>query len=97
MICEKKAEILICLGGKVKKNRAEQGVDTEIRLAKQSEIPVALIGSTGGRTGEYALNRMKEQNWRDLNTWDPNINEELFYNVNHKLMAKKLLQMLKNH
>jgi hypothetical protein len=97
MICEKKAEILICLGGKVKKNRAEQGVDTEIQLAKQSEIPVALIGSTGGRTGEYALNRMKEQNWRDLNTWDTNINEELFYNVNHKLMAKKLLQMLKNH
>ena len=97
MICEKKAEILICLGGKVKKNRAEQGVDTEIQLAKQSEIPVALIGSTGGRTGGYALNRMKEQNWRDLNTWDTNINEELFYNVNHKLMAKKLLQLLKNH
>lgn len=94
MICEKKAELLICLGGKIKNDSAEQGVDAEVKLAKQSGIPIALVGSTGGRTGEYALEKMKNQNWSELNSWDRNINEKLFYNVNHKLMAKKLLEML---
>lgn len=41
MICGKKCEMLICLGGKIKPDdRAKQGVDIEVGLAQQAKIPI---------------------------------------------------------
>lgn len=94
MIAEQKAELLICLGGKIKEDKTQQGVDIEVDLAKRAGVPVALVGSVGGRSGEYALERIKEQKWSDLNQWDIKLNEELFYNVNHRTMVKKLLDII---
>lgn len=95
MICRQKSEILICLGGKIKSDKSQQGVDIEVELAKKAGIPVALVGSVGGRSSEYAFERLTEKNWSDLNPWDNTMNENLFYNVNHRLMAKKLLDTIK--
>lgn len=36
MICNKKSELLICLGGKIKEDKLQQGVDIEVGLAKKS-------------------------------------------------------------
>lgn len=94
MICGAKAEILICLGGKIKENPSEQGVDNEVALAKKCGIPVALVGTVGGRSSEYAFELLKAGKWDELNPWGSEINEGLFYNVNHRLMVEKLLNIV---
>ena len=94
MICKEKAEMLICLGGMIKEDKSQQGVDIEVELAKTSNIPVALVGTVGGRSSEYAFQKLKEGDWSDLNSWDKILNEGLFYNINHRLMIKRLLDAI---
>ena len=94
MICKKKSELLICLGGKIKENKSQQGVDIEVELAKKAGVPVALVGTVGGRSSEYAFERIEKNDWLDLNPWEQELNESLFYNVNHRLMIRRLLNKI---
>lgn len=94
MICKQKSEMLICLGGKIKEDKSQQGVDIEVELAKKAGIPVALIGTVGGRSSEYALEKIQEEDWTELNSWNNDLNESLFYNLNHRLMIKRLLDTI---
>lgn len=94
MICAKKNEMLICLGGKIKEDKSQQGVDIEVALAKTAGVPVALVGTVGGRSSELAGEFFKQNSWNKLNSWDRALNEALFYNVNHRLMIRKLLEMV---
>lgn len=94
MICKKKSEMLICLGGKIKPDKSQQGVDIEVGLAKKVNIPVALVGTVGGRSSEYAFEKITARDWSDLNPWEEALNEALFYNMNHRLMIKRLLNII---
>lgn len=94
MICNEKSELLICLGGKIKSDKLQQGVDIEVDIAKKGNIPVALVGTVGGRSSEYAFEKIKEGDWADLNPWGKSLNEALFYNMNHRLMIKRLLKLV---
>lgn len=96
MICGEKAELLICLGGKVKGDKTLQGVDIEVELAKKVNIPVVLVGTTGGRSSEYAYEKIRKNDWSDLNPWEKELNESLFYNANHRLMIRRLLNILES-
>ena len=68
--------------------------DNTVELAKKAGIPVAVVGSVGGRSGEYAFERIGMQDWSDLNPWGNKLNEDLFYNVNHRLMIRRLLDKI---
>ena len=94
MICKEKNELLICLGGKIKEDKSQQGVDIEVELAKSVNIPVALVGTVGGRSSEYAYEKIKMGEWSELNHWGNEFNESLFYNVNHRLMIRRLLNAI---
>ena len=94
MICKEKSELLICLGGKIKDDKSQQGVDIEVELAKSVNVPVALVGTVGGRSSEYAYEKIKQGDWSDLNQWDKSFNESMFYNVNHRLMIRRLLNAI---
>lgn len=94
MICKEKTEMLICLGGKIKTDKSQQGVDIEVALARSANVPVALVGTVGGRSSEYAYEKIVAGDWADLNSWDKSLNEALFYNMNHRLMIKKLLDII---
>lgn len=94
MICKEQSEMLICLGGKIKEDKSQQGVDIEMELAKRTNIPIALVGTVGGRSSECAYERISRNNWSDLNPWGKELNESLFYNVNHRLMVRKLLNAI---
>ena len=94
MICKEKSELLICLGGKIKDDKSQQGVDIEVELAKGVKVPVALVGTVGGRSSEYAYEKIKQEDWSDLNQWDKSFNESMFYNVNHRLMIRRLLNAI---
>ena len=94
MICKEKSVLLICLGGKIKDDKSQQGVDIEVELAKSVNVPVALVGTVGGRSSEYAYEKIKQGDWSDLNQWDKSFNESMFYNVNHRLMIRRLLNAI---
>lgn len=94
MICSQKSELLICLGGKIKEDKSEQGVDREVKLAMGINLPVALVGTVGGRSSEYAYEMIQKDAWSELNPWDKELNESLFYNVNHRLMIRRLLNAI---
>lgn len=94
MISKEKSELLICLGGKIKADKSQQGVDIEIELARRANIPVVLVGTVGGRSSEYACEKIKKDDWSDLNYFDNGINENLFYSVNHRLMIRRLLNAI---
>lgn len=96
MIVKGKKDMLICLGGKIKEDKEHQGVDIEVGLAKSIGIPVALVGTVGGRSSEYSFEKIKEGDWNELNSWDRTLNENLFYNVNHRVMSKRLLDLIEN-
>ena len=92
MICRERAEMLICLGGKRKDDPLKQGVDIEAALAGKCGIPVALVGTVGGRSSEYAFELLQQGRWESINPWGRELNEGLFYNVNHRLMVERLLR-----
>lgn len=94
MICKEKAELLICLGGKIKEDKTKQGVDIEVELAKSVGMPIALVGTVGGRSSEYAFEKIREGDWTELNSWNKTLNESLFYNVNHRVMVRRLLDLI---
>lgn len=96
MIGDEQNEMLICLGGKIKEEKSQQGVDIEIGIAQAAKIPVALVGTVGGRSSEYAYEKIEEGDWSELNPWGNALNEELFYNMNHRLMIQKLLNKINN-
>lgn len=94
MISNNNAEMLICLGGKIKDDISQQGVDAEVRKAINAGISVALVGTVGGRSSEMAheiITNSGKYKWDDLNSWGNDFNEILFYNINHRLMIRKLL------
>lgn len=95
MISKKQSELLICLGGKIKEDKSQQGVDREVELAKAAGIPVVLVGTVGGRSGSYAFERIQTKEWSDLNVLGEEFNEKLFYHVNHRLMIRQLLDRIK--
>ena len=92
MICKQKAEMMICLGGKIKDDKLQQGVDVEVALAREQDIPVALVGTVGGRSSEFAFEILQSNSWETMNPWSKELNESLFYNVNHRLMSERLLR-----
>lgn len=94
MIRKQKSELLICLGGKIKEDKSQQGVDIEVELAKSANIPVALVGTVGGRSSQYAFEKVTQHDWSELNPWCEELNESLFYNINHRLMIRRLLNII---
>lgn len=94
MICKEKADLLICLGGKIKEDKTQQGVDIEVELAKSVGMPIALVGTVGGRSSEYAFEKIREGDWAKLNSWNKTLNESLFYNVNHRVMVRRLMDLI---
>ncbi|MBQ3545595.1 MAG: TIR domain-containing protein [Lachnospiraceae bacterium] len=94
MICEKKSEVMICLGGKIKNDKSLQGVDIEVNLARSVNIPVVLVGTVGGRSSEYAFEIIENGDWSDLNLWEDSFNKEFFYNMNHRVMINRLLDKI---
>lgn len=94
MIRKEGNEILICLGGKIKEDKSQQGVDIEVEIAQKEGIPIALVGTVGGRSSEYAHEKIVQNDWSDLNPWDKKLNQKLFYSVNHRMMIRKLLDIV---
>lgn len=95
MIQRKEVVALVCLGGKIKPHKKEEGVREEIDLAQEKGIPVFVVGTVGGCTSEIAL-EYEKNNWKDLNNASVELNNLFLKNIDYSFLAKELLEHLNN-
>ena len=93
MIQRKEVKALVCLGGKVKPNKNEEGVREEVRLAIEYNIPVFIVGSVGGCSANVAM-EYKNNNWKDLNNAPKELNEQFLDSINYFEMAQDMLNFI---
>lgn len=92
MIQRKEVKALICLGGKIKNNKNEEGIREEIKLATECNIPVFIIGSVGGCSAKVAMEY--KNTWDMLNHASSEFNEELLRGIDYFKMVQNILRYL---
>lgn len=95
MIQRKEVKALVCLGGKIKENKKEEGVREEIDLAIEYDIPVFIVGSVGGCSAEVAKEYMNDK-WKDLNTASKELNEKFLNSINYLELTQSLIKYIEH-
>lgn len=93
MIHRKEVATLLCLGGKIKKNKADEGIREEVSLAQAFGIPVFIVGSVGGCSSTIAT-EYKKNNWQGLNNASIALNNEFAESLDYRTLSKKMLNYL---
>lgn len=93
MIKRDDVKALVCLGGKIKENKSEEGVREEILLARQHDIPVFIVGSVGGCSSVVAMEYNKI-GWKELNNASDELNQEFFNGIDYFKMAQEMISFL---
>lgn len=86
---------LVCLGGKIKENKKDEGIREEIELAQEMNIPVFVVGSVGGCSSKVAL-EYKSQEWSGLNNAPMELNQEFLEGIDYFSMAQEMINYLGN-
>lgn len=95
LIERENVKALICLGGKIKENRSEEGIREEIAIAKSKGIPVFLIGSVGGCSSEIAKDYSEKGNWSEINDASEELNISLKKGIDYKKSARLVIDYIK--
>lgn len=93
MIQRKQVKALVCLGGKIKKNKKEEGIREEIELAREMNIPVFVVGSVGGCSSEVAL-EYKHFGWNQLNNASNELNQKFLDGIDYYCMAQEMISYI---
>ena len=93
MIQRKEVSALICMGGKIKKNKADEGIREEIALAIENGIPIFVVGSVGGCSSIVA-SEYKANGWQGLNDAPLVMNNEFAESLDYVMLSKQLLDYL---
>ena len=93
MIQRSEGIALVCLGGKIKDNKNEEGIREEISLAKEFGIPVFLVGSVGGSSSEVAL-EYKKNSWKGLNGASKELNQMFMERLDYFFLVQEMLKYL---
>lgn len=93
MIQRKQVKALICLGGKIEKNKKEEGIREEIELAREMDIPVFVVGSVGGCSSEVAL-EYKYSGWHKLNSASNELNQKFLDGIDYYGMAQEMIRYI---
>lgn len=93
MIQRREVVALVCLGGKIKENKKEEGIREEICLAKEYGIPVFVVGSVGGCSSEVAL-EYKKSCWEGLNGAPEELNKMFMEKLDYFLLSQEMLKYL---
>lgn len=95
MIQRREVAAVVCLGGKIRENKSEEGIREEIALARSFDppIPVFVVGSVGGCSAKVA-SEYKDAGWNGLNNAPPELNLEFAESVYYFALASKMLKYL---
>lgn len=91
MIKRKNVKALVCLGGKIKEDKGEEGIREEIEIARKFNIPVFVVGSVGGCSSEVAM-EYKQIGWDKLNDASSEINQKFLEGIDYYGMAKDMIR-----
>lgn len=94
MIQRDEVKAVICLGGKIKKNREEEGMREEIALAREKGIPVFVVGSVGGCSAVVAK-EYENNEFVGLNDAAEELNLMFMKDIDYFGMAQNMLNYLK--
>lgn len=94
MIQRDEVKAVICLGGKIKKNREEEGIREEIALAREKGIPVFVVGSVGGCSAVVAK-EYENNGFVGLNDAAEELNLMFMKDIDYFGMAQNVLNYLK--
>ena len=95
LIERENVKALICLGGKIKENKSEEGIREEIAIAKSKGIQVFLIGSVGGCSSEIAKDYSEKGNWGEINDASEELNISLMKGIDYKKSARLVIEYIK--
>lgn len=95
MIQRREVKALVCLGGKIKKNKEEEGIREEIELARAYDIPVFIVGTVGGCSAEVAIEYQK-RGWKNLNDASDEINEEFLNSIDYFGLVRTMLKFVED-
>lgn len=93
MIQRKNVKALVCLGGKIRDNKTEEGIREEIELAKQANIPVFVVGSVGGCSSKVAK-EYRASGWSEINSAPSDLNDKFCDDIDYYNMAQEMLEFL---
>lgn len=85
---------LVCLGGVIRNGDTTKGIDEEIKIARENNIPIFVIGSVGGRSSQIASEYLQTGEWLKLNNQDNKFNEEVALNLDYRYLANKILETI---
>lgn len=91
MIQRKNVKALVCLGGKIKENKKEEGIREEIELARKFNIPVFVVGSVGGCSSQVAM-EYEKIGWNKLNNASSETNQNFLKGIDYYGMAKDMIR-----
>ena len=93
MIQRDEVKALVCLGGKIKMDKSQEGIREEIKLATEYGIPVFIVGSVGGCSAEVAL-EYKNNGWKELNEASKELNEAFLKEIDYFKLAQSMLKYI---
>lgn len=96
MIQRKNVKALVCLGGKIKPNKNEEGIREEIKLAREWNIPVFIVGSVGGCSSEVAL-EYEHNGWEGINNASKELNKAFLEGIDYFSMAQEMLSYISSN
>lgn len=89
----KEVAALICLGGKIKEDKSQEGIREEIRLAQEAKIPVFVAGTVGGCSSVVAAEN-KASGWKELNEAPWELNRMFMEDLDYFCIVRQLLDYL---
>lgn len=94
MIGDSEVAGMIVIGGKKQRPNIPPGIDEEIQLARDRNIPVFIIGSAGGRAAELA-SKIETEGWASKpNQASTQFNHELLVSLDYNVLVDKILDHL---
>lgn len=84
---------VICLGGKCRRNKSDEGVREEIDIAKQKGVPVFIVGTVGGCSSVVASEYEKDS-WSGLNSAPIELNKRLKDSIDYNSLAVDVLKTI---
>lgn len=85
---------LICLGGVIRDGDTTKGIDEEIKIARENNIPVFIIGSVGGRSSQIASEYLQTGEWKKINHENKSFNDELALSLDYRYLANKIIETI---
>lgn len=91
MIQREDVKALVCLGGKIKPDKKDEGIREEIQLAREFNVPVFVVGSVGGCSSKVAM-EYKMNGWDKLNNASEDLNQNFLEGIDYYSMAKEMIR-----